>query len=150
MKKIVRIIIKGSSGYCPVYEAYTDKVTLTPSSIAYEYIPEIETEINPKRKWSYKTNSPLFAIAFEKISEMMPQIIYNHDILMATDLGPISFTVTYEDKTREYTSCWCSGDNFHDLFKLIKQLVPQTEYIPAVLLTSDDYSDEEEEGIHRR
>ena len=67
MKKIIRVIIKGASGYCSVDEAYTDKVTITSSSIAYEYIPEIESEINPKRKWSYKTNNPLFAIVFDKI-----------------------------------------------------------------------------------
>ena len=145
MKKIARVIIKGTSGYCPADEAYADKVTIASSSIAYEYIPEIESDINPKRKWSYKTNSPLFAIAFEKICEMMPEILYNDEILMATDLGSISFTVTYEDKTREYTSYWCGGDNFYELFKLIKQLVPDTEYVPAVLLTSDDYEDEEEE-----
>ena len=144
MKKIVRVIIKGAPGYCTVDEAYKDKVTITSSSIAYEYIPETETEINPKRKWYYKTNSPLFAITFDKICKMMPEILYNDEILMATDLGPISFTVTYEDKTRDHTSYWCHGDNFYDLFKLIKQLVPDTEYVPAVLLTSDDYNDEDE------
>ena len=144
MKKIIRVIIKGASGYCSVDEAYTDKVTITSSSIAYEYIPEIESEMNPKRKWSYKTNNPLFAIAFDKICGMMPEILYNDEILMVTDIGPISFTVTYEDKTKEYTSYWCNGDNFYEVFKLIKQLVPDTEYVPAVLLTSDDYEDEEE------
>ena len=34
---IIKIVIKGASGYGPVDEAYEDKVTLTESSISYEY-----------------------------------------------------------------------------------------------------------------
>ena len=36
---IVRITIKGESGYGPVDEAFSDKVTITDSSIKYEYKP---------------------------------------------------------------------------------------------------------------
>lgn len=60
MIDIIKIVIKGASGYCRSDEAYNDKVTITPASIAYEYIPVKESGINPKRKWSYKTNSPKF------------------------------------------------------------------------------------------
>ena len=28
---------------------------------------------------------------------------------------------------------------FHDYFSLIKEMVPNTEYVPAVLLTREDY-----------
>lgn len=38
MKYIVRIVIKGASGYCPADEAYNDKVTFTPGSISYEFL----------------------------------------------------------------------------------------------------------------
>ena len=48
MNRIVKITIKGSSGYCPIDEAYKDKLTITSSSISYEYTPEIESEINKK------------------------------------------------------------------------------------------------------
>ncbi|MBQ8003902.1 MAG: hypothetical protein IJ299_02290 [Oscillospiraceae bacterium] len=138
MKEIIRVIIKGASGYCSVDEAYTDKVAITSSSIAYEYIPEIESEINPKRKWTYKTNSPLFAHVFEAICKMMPEVLFADNIAECTDVGMFDFTVTYEDKTKKNVCYWCMGEEFEDLFKLIKQLVPDTEYVPAVLLTSDD------------
>ena len=39
MAKIARVLIKGTSGFCSVYEAYSDKVTVTPDSISYEYKP---------------------------------------------------------------------------------------------------------------
>ena len=144
MKRIVKITIKGSSGYCPIDEAYKDKLTITSSSISYEYTPEIESEINQKRKWSYRTDSPIFATTFEKISSMMPPILYSDEILMAKDSGSIYFSVTYEDKTKDCRKYWCTGDNFFDLFKMIKNLVPAPEFIPAVLLTNDDYSEDKE------
>lgn len=42
MKEIVKITIKGCSGYGPVDMAYDDKLTLTPTSISYEYKPYLE------------------------------------------------------------------------------------------------------------
>lgn len=56
--KIVRIVIKGASGYGPVDEAYEDKVTLTPSSISYENKPHpcARSDTNIHKKWSYTTN----------------------------------------------------------------------------------------------
>ena len=145
MNEITRITIKSSSGYCSVDEAYSDRLTITACSIAYEYIPEIEYGLNKRRKWSYRSNSPVFASIFDKICDMMPDILHNDEILMAVDLGPISFSVTYKDKTRDCTSYYCSSNYFYDLFKLIKQLVPEPEYVPVVLLTDDDYDDEKDE-----
>lgn len=37
MADIIRIFIKGESGYGPVDEAFTDKVTIDLDSIRYEY-----------------------------------------------------------------------------------------------------------------
>ena len=64
MPDIIKIVIKGASGYCCSDEAYNDKVTITSDSIAYEYIPFLESELNPKRKWNYKTDSPLYKALF--------------------------------------------------------------------------------------
>lgn len=60
MADIIRIIIKGGSGYGPVEEAFSDKVTIDRDSIRYEYEPIVESDINVPRKWSYKTTSPVF------------------------------------------------------------------------------------------
>ncbi len=57
-KEIIRIVIKGSSGYGPVKEAFEDKVVITRDSIRYEYTPYLASETNPVRKWSYKTTMP--------------------------------------------------------------------------------------------
>ncbi len=43
MKDIIRIVIKGESGYCSVDDAYNDKITITRDSIRYEYKPMKQT-----------------------------------------------------------------------------------------------------------
>ena len=140
--KIIRIKVKGASGYCPVDEAYEDKVTLTPTSISYEYKPHpyAQSETNIHKKWSYTTNSPLFRERFEAIAAKVPDYLYNDDeVLMALDIGPIDIVVTFEDKHKESLHLFCPSEYFADLFRLIKQMVPGCEDIPAVLLTQEDY-----------
>lgn len=143
MKSIDRIVIKGSSGYGPVDEAYNDKVTITPEAITYEYLPYIESEINPKRKWSYKTNSPILKMQYEQIASMIPAVVEKDINDFCTDIGGIEFNITYSDKTKFKETYLVPGDDFKDLFAAIKHLVPECEYTPAVLATSENYDDEE-------
>ena len=98
---ITKIVIKSCSGYGPVDEAYDDKIILTNSSISYEYIPIIESKMNSKRKWSYKTNSPVFALVFEAIAKTAPTVIFESVIPECTDVGMFDFTITYEDKSKK-------------------------------------------------
>lgn len=142
MSDIIKITIKGESGYGCVDEAYNDKVTITPSSISYEYKPVIESDLNIYRKWSYKTNSPLFYELFMQVSSMMDSILHPEFICDCTDIGGTEFVVTYSDQSKEKRLYFCPGDEFADCFKIIKCMVPESEYVPAVLLTSDDYPDD--------
>ncbi len=143
--EIVRIVIKGESGYCPIDEAFTDKVTITETSIKYEYKPHPDSnlETNVARKWSYSTDSPLFKQLFKRVAEMTPKYLYSTDILFATDLGATEIVATFEDKHRESVNFFCPSEYFKEYFHLIKEMVPKTEYIPAVLLTNEDYEDDE-------
>lgn len=143
--EIVRIVIKGESGYCPIDEAFTDKVTITETSIKYEYKPHPDSnlETNVARKWSYSTDSPLFKQVFKWVAEMTPKYLYSTDILFATDLGATEIIATFEDKHRESVNFFCPSEYFKEYFHLIKKMVPKTEYIPAVLLTNEDYEDDE-------
>lgn len=143
MAEITRIVIKGSSGYCCVDEAFNDKVTITEGSISYEYVPYVESEINPKRKWSYKTNSPLFKKKFIEIAKMTSEVIKRDIDEFCTDIGGIEFNITYSDRTKFKDIYWVPGDGFKELFMAITSIVPETEYTPAVLLTSEDFDDEE-------
>ena len=140
---IIKIVIKGCSGYVPVDAVYDDKLTLTPTSFSYEYKPYLESELNRARKWSYKTNSPLFAIGFERVADMLPSILEAEDTFFCTDVGMIDFTVTYEDKSRKHIRYWCTSDYFAECFTAINDLVPKTEMRPEVTrLYSEDLEEE--------
>ena len=145
VKYISRIVIKGASGYGSEDEAYNDKVTITPTSISYEYKPMYESELDPSRKWSYKTNSPIFRMMYDKVAGMLPAIIERGIQEFCTDIGGIEFNITYSDKTKFKEIYWVPGDYFEELLVAIKRMVPETEYTPAVLLTSEDFDDEEDE-----
>lgn len=141
MKKIVKIVIKGCSGYGLEDEAYKDKITLTSDSISYEYIPAEKSEMNFQRKWSYKTNSPVFADTYSIVAGMIPSILEPKIMVASTDVGMIDFTVTYADKSKKNIRYCCTGDEFSECFAYIKSLVPSSEFVPEVLLTSDDRSE---------
>ena len=144
MPDIIRIVIKGSSGYCCVDEAFNDKVIITEDSISYEYIPYVESEINHKRKWNYKTNSKIFKLKYCEITKKADEVIQRNIEEVWTDIGDIEFNITFSDKTKFNKTYWVMGDELKDLFSAIKSIVPETEYTPVVLLTSDDYDEEEQ------
>ena len=141
--EIVRITIKGGSGYGPVDMAYEDKITLTDSSISYEYKPHpmSNSETNIYRKWSYKTSNPHFREVFQEIATKTPEIINCDEKLFVTDIGPTEIIVTYDDKHRESANFFCPSEYFKEYFKVIKMLVPEFEDTPMVLLTNDDYEE---------
>ena len=138
MKEIIKICIKGESGYGCIEDAYHDRLDIVPDGISYEYIPAVESEINPKRKWKYTTNSPMYGKLYKKIAEMVTEIINAEITEKCTDIGGIEFQITYADKSKVKKVYWVSGDCFAELFELIKQIVPECEYTSAGLLRSVD------------
>ena len=145
MADIVRITIKGASGYGPIAEAYEDKLVITASSISYEYKPhpESNSKRNIYRKWSYKTTSPMFKQIYDRIAKMTPYYLQNHEVLFVTDIGSTIITAVFADNHRETVNLFCPSDFFKDYFRTIKRLVPACERTPAVLLTSEDFEEAE-------
>lgn len=141
MSEISKIVIKGTSGFCCADETYEDKVTVTGESIAYEYRPLVETEINVSRQWAYKTTSPIFKKLFADLVKVMPAVVNYEEDMICSDVGEIEFILTYSDKSIFKRSFCLPGDEFGDCFRIIKQMVPGCEYVPAVLLTRDDYQE---------
>ena len=138
MKEIIKICIKGESGYGCIEDAYHDRLVIVSDGISYEYLPAVESEINPKRKWKYTTNSPLYEELYKKIAKMVAEIINAEITEKCTDIGGIEFQITYADKSKVKKVYWVSGDCFAELFELIKQIVPECEYTSAGLLRSVD------------
>ncbi len=131
-KEIFRVVIKGASGYGPVDLAFQDKVTITGDSIHYEYKPYIVSEDNPVRKWSYKTTNPAFRRKFDKLAKLIPGVM-SLDEEFAMDVGAITFTITYSDKTKETREFFIPGGVFKKVFSVIREMVPRGEEAPAVI-----------------
>ena len=142
MKEIIRIVVKGSSGFCPLDEAYDDKITITLESISYEYKPVRETDTNTLKKWSYRTNSPIFKEQYKKISDLVFEVFDRDVEIFYCDIGSIEFIITYSDKQKLHKKFYLPSDEFAEQFKQIKMMVPICEYTPAVLLTSEDFDNE--------
>ena len=142
MADIVRIIIKGASGYGSIAEAYEDKLVITASSISYEYKPHPESNLkrNIYRKWSYKTTSPMFKEIYGRITKMTPYFLHNREVIFVTDIGPTIITAVFADNHREKVNLFCPSDFFKDYFRTIKRLVPACERTPAVLQTGEDFA----------
>ena len=141
---IIRIMIKGASGYGCEDDAYEDKVSLTESSISYEYKPHpmSQSEMNVHRKWSYKTDSLLFKCIFQEVAARTPEYLYIDNKEFVCDIGPTIITATFEDKHKETVNYFSPSELFYEYFQLIKRLVPACEDIPEVLKTRDDYENE--------
>ena len=142
MKEVSRIKIEGASGYCPYEEAYNDTLVIEKNSIKYDYKPAQESDINPVRKWNYKTTSPLFEKLFDDVVALLPTVINtDSEAVFCTDVGGYSFTVTYSDGSKWKDSFCTVGDTFADFFRCIKRMIPKSEYTPALLLTNEDFED---------
>lgn len=138
MKEVVRITIKGSSGYGSYDEAYEDKITINADSIRYEYVPKVQSPKHLLRKWSYRTTSPDFFELFRNAVLAVEEILNRTEEAFACDIGMTAFSVQYSDKTRKHREFFLPGDDFRECFMIIKQMVPSCEEVPDVLRTSDD------------
>ena len=148
MLSVTKIVIKRSPNFFEDPQFNSNKVTITECSIAYEYVSVIEkTRIDyqeesefetVEKKWSYKTNSPIFKSIYDEIVQMVPDIVERNPAF-CTDIGGMKFIITYSDNSKIERIFFTNRDYFKDWFAIIKKLVPTTEQIPDVLLTSDDY-----------
>ena len=139
MADVIRIVIKGESGYGPIDEAYTEKVTIDREAIRYEYKPM--TESNSVRKWSYRTNSPEFQNLFMEAAKAVEVILNWKQVPFVMDIGATTFIITYADKTKREREFFLSGDEFKDCYEVIKRMVPGCENTPGVLRTTEHYND---------
>lgn len=76
---------------------------------------------------------------YNKIIDITQQSIGKIMNEYCTEIGAIEISITYSDKTKFKETYWIPSDYFKELFRAIKSLVPESEYTPAVLLTSEDY-----------
>jgi len=124
---IKQVVIKSSSGFCSVHDAYVDKLTVTRDGISYEVKPEVESPHNPRRRWSYKTDSVSYGEWCNKVFGMVGEIVLMEDDLCICDAGSASYVVTYDDKSKRTKISDLPTWYHAELFQLIREMVPPWE-----------------------
>lgn len=155
-KEIIKIVIKGTSGFFESDDPWEEKITLKPDSISCEhkYLRDLMITYNddtdhtrPPQKWTYKTTSSRFKELFQEITLRLPRLMEELKDTQALDTGEIIITMTYADKTRETADFWLPPSDFDSCFSLIAEMIPRCEEIPALLPDPDEeYSAEYDDG----
>jgi len=132
-KEIVRVIVKGQSGYVPADYAYSERLVMDSCSLSYEYKPYRRSERNPGRKWSYRTDNPSYGLLFAEVAAAVAGALHHHCESICVDVGAITLAVTYADKTRESRDFFEPSESFADVLGPIRRAIPSMEDMPAVL-----------------
>lgn len=137
--QLIKIIIKGASGWGPSDMAYSDKLTIKSDGISYEKKPVIESKDNPHVKWSYKTNSDKYQSIFHALGEQS-HVFEKLPDEFVTDICPNQVKFYFENETLSFDTYFYHGvEQFVDMVKL---MIPATEEIPYCL--PDEETDDED------
>lgn len=118
--KTKKIVIKSTSGFCPVDYAYSDKLTITPNSIAYEYKPYLENDnsLNVYRKWSYKTTNSIFSLAFAKIAVAVDEILKRDQ---EAKQGVLDYAEMLEKYVYQCIMGACAENSIYEINEMLKE-----------------------------
>ena len=133
MDQVTKIVIKGSSSDKAAPEnAYTDTLTIQASGVTYVFAPVNETEQQSKLQWSYKSNTPTYAKAFDTIGRQMRYLATRVTTGKYADITPLTVTISIENsKSVKFTVY--SHDIPAELIENIRKLVPRIERFPKSL-----------------
>lgn len=132
---LIKIIIKGASGWGPSELAYQDKLIIKSDGISYERKPMEETKSNPYVKWSYKTNSVRYQHVFQALGEQLLKFENLKDMFV-TDVTPNQITFFFENQGFRFVTYFYDG--VEQFVELVRLMIPETEDIPYCLHCSAD------------
>ena len=134
VRDVVRVIIREESGFLSEpSEAYAERLQVDRRSVSYEYRPRSESERNPGRKWTSRTDSPAFALIFDELASAAAVALREPREPMCCDIGPTTLSVTYDDRTRESKTFFGSMGSLADPLGLVRKAIPPLEDMPRML-----------------
>lgn len=148
MSKIVKVVIKGTSGYCSIDDAYEEKITITSSKIKYHYLPELLknrdrcdieafSSVMPEIKFSTYYGPNFIQRQFEEIADLALATLNRNDIEECCDIGGTEITVFYDNGTKMSNTYYTFRYSFCTLLEAVKRLFKVTGLIPEMLKTED-------------
>ena len=130
-KKIKKITIKTTSGYCCYDHAYEDKIVITEHSLTYANKPMYPDSIYNPVKWSYKSNSKSFKDWFNELFEICNSCLLNAPFdQVYNDCGDMIITFFYEDGGKDVND-FAFTDHFDNMLRHLLKMVPSAEDRPV-------------------
>ena len=130
MKEVRRITVKRNAVYGNEHEAYMDTLRIEAGGIRYEHRPVFYSEKDQSaRTWEYITNSPAFEALFRPAAAEAEAILAGEDPDSEKNVGDISFTVTYSNRTRRTRTFFLTAKAFPAFFAAVRQMVPKCEEV---------------------
>ena len=145
MNDVKRIVITSTSGYGSVADAYQDRLTLTLEGISYKRTPEIESDYNYGRTWTFKTNNREYQGYVDYLAEKVAELIRNGIPYEVTDVGVIGISVIYADGTKLKDSYQINRGYFSGILSELSEFIPPCELIPVLLDYNEEDEDDDEE-----
>ena len=152
MRRVIRIIIKSSSGYfCNT--PYEDKLVLSNDKISYSleydqrrsFLPEIEEEpVSIDDSWSHKY-SIAEKVLVEEIFNYALNFKYLNNSISVLDGCGLHVIVKFDDgsKYETYdTYGGCVGPEYEEIFRLIQLvsfLIPKNKQLPDYFQNKENY-----------
>ena len=130
MKEVRRITVKRNAVYGNEHEACIDTLSIEAGAIRYEHKPVFYSEKDQSaRKWEYITNSPEFEALFRSAAAEAEAILTGEDPGSEKNIGDISFTVTYTNRTRRTRTFFLTARAFPAFFAAVRKMVPKCEEV---------------------
>ena len=121
---ITRITIKSESAYGPIEKSYKDRLTITRSSVRYEYEPLKPTNRNQPQKWTATNPSAQFGSMFRNLCEEVQNIFDSVPYEYASgDHDITTFTIMYDNGEKEERRFSLPDETFTVCFTIVDQMV---------------------------
>ena len=133
MKVIDKIIIKCSSGYGCLEEAFSDCIIVERNKISYSYKPVMPSEHNMEENWVYENSNQNNIDLFNKLETAVLAVIHDPVEDNYEDTGSVEFDVLYADKTVWNKIFWVPTDIFENVFSILKEMIPPGVLVPIAL-----------------
>ena len=122
--------MKRNAVYGNEHEAYMDTLRVDAGGIRYEHRPVFYSEKDQSaRKWEYVTNSPEFEKLFRAAAAAAEEVLAGEAPDGERNVGDITFTVTYTNRTRRTRTFFLTAKAFPAFFAAVRQMVPKCEEV---------------------
>ncbi len=120
---ITRITIQSETGDGPVSSAYKDRLTITRTSVRYEYEPMRPSQKNPPKKWTISSRDEEFESMFHNLCEEVRFLMNRPEKPAVRDATKTTFAVMQDDGKKAARTFAEGDDRYTICFTIVDQMI---------------------------